>query len=225
MSSNVNETNKSLVILMIIMAVILAVGVFMAIVVVNNRPAPSERTVNVNGEFVTLEVDPNNRPIVQPDAAPAVEEAPVSEEVPAEPEVVVVEDTEVTLEEQPTAVPQPEAAADTTNGTGGIGEKYIFTQHTVQPQDTLYSLSMSNNTTIALMARFGTATLIPGNAVTITTANPNFCPGRRTYIVEEWDTAFAIATGRGITVQQLAEMNGHPDGNMPVYVTDVICVP
>jgi spore germination protein YaaH len=84
---------------------------------------------------------------------------------------------------------------------------------------------MSNNTTIALLARFGTAKLIPGQTVVITTANPNFCPNRRTYIVEEWDTAFAIATRYGITVQELAAMNGYPDGNMPVYVTDVICVP
>ncbi len=224
MSSNVNETNKSLVILMIIMAVILAVGVFMAIMVVNRRPAPSERTVNVNGEFVTLEVDPNNRPIIQPDIPVAAEEAPAEQPVT---ETVVTEETEVTLEATPTAVPeaQPEAAAETSPGTGGIGEKYIFTDHVVQPQDTLYSLALNNGTTIALLARFGTATLIPGQTVVITTANPNFCPGKRTYIVEEWDTAFAIATRHGITVQQLAEMNGYTDGNIPVYVTDVICVP
>ncbi|HID50929.1 MAG TPA: LysM peptidoglycan-binding domain-containing protein [Anaerolineae bacterium] len=222
MSGNFQGMNKSLVLLLMIMAIILAVGVFMAIMVVNNRPTPSERTVNVNGEFVTLEVDPNNRPIIQPDAVPAAEEAPA-------PETVVVEETEVTLEEQPTAVPEAQPQADTEaagkGGSANIGDKYIFTDHVVQPQDTLYSLAMNNNTTIALLARFGTAKLIPGQTVVITTANPNFCPGKRTYIVEEWDTAFAIANRHGITVQQLAQMNGYPDGNMPVYVTDVICVP
>ncbi|NKQ35518.1 MAG: LysM peptidoglycan-binding domain-containing protein [Chloroflexi bacterium] len=224
MSGNFQGMNRSLVLLLMIMAIILAVGVFMAIMVVNNRPTPSERTVNVNGEFVTLEVDPNNRPIIQPDALPAAEEAPAEQPAPE----TVVEETGVTMEEQPTAVPaaesQPEPAPSA--GTGGsIEEKYIFSNHVVQPQDTLYSLAMSNNTTIALLARFGTAKLIPGQTVLITTANPNFCPGKRTYIVEEWDTAFAIANRHGITVQQLAQMNGYPDGNMPVYVTDVICVP
>ena len=218
MGNSIQE-NKGLVLLLMIMAIILAVGVFMVIMVVRNRPIPSERTVNVNGEFVTLEVDPNNRPIIQPDAVPAAEQ-PAPE--------TVAPDGEVTLE-APTAVSptaQPEAAAEAA-GKGGssIEDKYIFTDHVVQQQDTLYSLAMSNNTTIALLARFGTATLIPGQTVVITTANPNFCPGKRTYIVEEWDTAFAIATRYGITVQQLAEMNGYPDGNIPIYVTDVICVP
>ncbi len=219
MSGNVSETNKSLVILMIIMAVILAVGVFLAIMVVNNRPTPSDRTVNVNGEFVTLEVDPNNRPIIQPDAPPA--EQPAAE-------TVVVDENGVSVEGQSTAVPppaQPEAAVESAGAGGSIEEKYIFTNYVVQPQDTLYSLAMRNGTTIALLARFGTATLIPGQTVVVTTANPNFCPGKRAYIVEERDTAFAIAARYGITVRQLAEMNGYPDGNIPIYVTDVICVP
>jgi len=223
MRSGFRGINRNLLLLLMIMAIILAVGVFMVIMVVSRRPSPGDRTVNVNGEFVLLEVDPNSRPVVQTAPAPAIEEAP-AEQPAVEP--VVTEETEVTLDEPATAVPQSEATAETTGGIGGaIEEKYIFTNYVVQPQDTLYSLARRNNTTIALLARFGTATLIPGQTVVITTANPNFCPGQRPYIVQEGDTAFAIATRYGITVQQLAEMNGYPDGNIPLYVTDVICVP
>lgn len=221
---NSTKSGRGVILLLMIMAIILAVGVFLVIMVVSNRPTPTERMVNVNGEFVTLEVDPNLRPVIQPEALPAAEEAP-PEQLPVE--TVVVDENQVTVEEQPTAVPptaQPEAAAENT-GTGGVGDKYVFSNYVVQAQDTLYSLAVKHNTTIALLARFGTATLIPGDTVLITTANPNYCPNRRPYIVEEGDTAFLIATRHGITVQELAEMNGHPDGNMPVYVTDVICVP
>ncbi len=222
MSDNSQGVGRNLVLLFMILAIILAVGVFMAIMVVNNRPTPQERAVNINGEFVTLQIDPNNRPVIQPEAAPAAEEAP------AEPETVVVDENQVTVESLPTAVSPtapPEAAAETTGTGGTVAEKYIFTNYVVQPQDTLYSLALNNNSTIALLARFGTAKLIPGQTVVITTANPNFCPGKRPYIVEEGDTAFAIAIRYGITVQQLAELNGYTDGNIPVYVTDVICVP
>lgn len=223
------KTQISVVMLIIILAIILGAFVFIVFLVIQGRPMPANTAVLVGDQTVNLSVDPNNRvevigeivtePVVEP-----VPEEPVVEEVPAEP---VAEEETVVLEEA-TAVPQPEPTAvpvQETQGVGGVvGNMYIFSQHTVQASDTLYSLAKQYNTTIPLLARFGTATLVPGQSVTITQANPSYCPNSRWYIAREGDTPGGLAATYGTTLDVLDQLNGW-QGNYSVLETAVICVP
>ncbi len=107
--------------------------------------------------------------------------------------------------------------------------KIIFTSYTVQSGDTLYSVAAHYGwtSTISLMAKYNIAAdnIIPGNMLSpFPIANPEFCPSRRPYVVEESESAYTIAQTVGTTIQTLKEIN-NLDDRYTVYVTDVLCVP
>lgn len=209
---------------MIVVAIILAIGVFVIGLVIWDRPdTPASITqtesqpanvVMVANEPVTLQVDPNQRPItVQPTAVPQVIEQPT-----AAPE---------------TAVAAPEAAAApatdvTTLGGGGqpATDRIIFIAYQVQQGDTLFRLQSNFVTTIALMARFGISAsdLVVGNVLSLPVGDPNACTPWRPYVVLRGDTAFGLSQSYGISLQELQARNGL-DANYSLYETQVICVP
>ena len=229
------KTQISVVMLIIILAIILGAFVFVIFLVIQGRPTPANTAVPVGDQMVNLSVDPNNRvEVVGEIVAEPVPEENVVEEAPAEP---VAEPESVVIEEA-TAVPAPEGQTEVieptavpeqdTQGVGGVSTStsnmYIFSQHTVQASDTLFSLANQYGTTIPLLARFGTATLIPGQSVTITQANPAYCPSSGWYIAREGDTPGGIAAKYGTTLDVLDQLNGW-GGNYSVLETAVICVP
>lgn len=224
----VRRTQPTIVILMIAMAIILAAGVLLTIVVIQNRSANTGEeagapafTVAVGEEAVNLQVDPALRPQVvgQPAAeSPRVEEEP-TEEVIVDPGPAVVEE----VQESPTATTAPPAA---TAVPSQAAQKVIFTDYTVQQGDTLYSIANRIDTSIALMAKHDISQedLVSGNVISLPIGNPAYCPGRRPYAVKEGETAYSIAKRFNITHQELQAINGlGPD--FTVNVADILCVP
>ncbi|GIK56613.1 MAG: hypothetical protein BroJett015_22760 [Chloroflexota bacterium] len=211
---------------MIVVAIILAMGAFLIGLVIWDRPdtpagvaqieSQPANIVMVGNEQVTLQVDPNQRPLtVQPTAVPQVQ---VIEQPTAAPE---------------TAVAAPEAAAApaadvTTLGGGGQPaiDRLIFINYQVQQGDTLFRLQSNFVTSIALMARFGISAsdLVVGNVLSLPVGDPNACTPWRPYVVLRGDTAFGLSRFYGISLQELQARNGL-DANYSLYETQVICVP
>lgn len=219
------KLRSSIVLMMMLIAIILAVGVFLAINAVRNRSnndviTPELTTgnyfVTVGSETVTLPVDPNLRPTIIDN--PVVVESPRVDE-PANEQVVTAtpEPTAVpVIIEQATAVPAASSAT-----------KIIYQPYTVQQGDTLYSLSQAFVTSIALMAENGISqtSLVPGSTINIPVGNPDYCAGRgRPYAVGEGDTAYNIGQRYNTTAQNLQALNGL-DANYTIKIADIICVP
>ncbi len=208
------KAQYSMVMLIVFLAVILGVFAFAIYLFIQGRPLPEETAVLVGDQTISLSIDPNARAEIVGDVAtppPVVEEVPVE----AAPETVTLEEA--------TAVPAaPETAQEGQGGTPS--EMYIYTQHVVQGTDTLFSLANQYGTTIPLMARFGTAVLLPGASVTITQANPAYCPTSGWYIAREGDTPGGIAAAYNTTLENLDQLNRW-GGVYAVYETDVVCVP
>ncbi|MBK8904081.1 MAG: LysM peptidoglycan-binding domain-containing protein [Anaerolineaceae bacterium] len=223
------KLRSSIILMMMLIAIILAVGVFLAINAVQNRSNNPETVpdltasnflVTVSGETVALQVDPNLRPTVIDNPAPVVvEESPrVEEPVDQQVSTATPEPTlPPAIVEQATAVPAAPATV----------EKIIYQPYTVQQGDTLYSLSQAFATSIALMADKGIsqASLVPGTTINIPVGNPEYCAGRgRPYAVGEGDTAFNIGQRFNTTPQNLQALNGL-DANYTIKIADIICVP
>ncbi|MCL4262857.1 MAG: LysM peptidoglycan-binding domain-containing protein [Anaerolineae bacterium] len=213
----------AIVMFMIIIAIVLAMGVFLLGIVIQGRPDASAEvaqpesqpanTVFVANEQITLQVDPNQRPMIVPPTA-----------VPL-PQVV----------EQPTATPDPvvvapEAAAAEASTFGGGGQpttnRIIFISYQVQPGDTLFRIQTNHVTSIALMARFGisASNIGVGNVLNLPVGDPNACTPWRPYVVLQGDTAFGLSRASGISLQELQARNGL-DANYSLYETEVICLP
>jgi LysM repeat protein len=216
------KLRSSIVLMMIAIAIILATGVFLAINVVQNRNNEAETQsvantfpVVVGAEQILLQVDPNLRPTIidtQVTDAPRVEDAP-DQQVEA-----------ATATPEPTAVPSVEQA---TAVPPAIVEKIIYQDYTVQPGDTLYSISQRIDTSIALMADKGLSqtSLTPGQIIKLPIGNPAYCTGKgRPYAVGEGDTAFNISQRFNTTPTNLQALNGL-DANYTVKVADILCVP
>ena len=110
-----------------------------------------------------------------------------------------------------------------------VPDKIIFTSYTVKTGDNLYSIAAHYgwNSTISLMAKHNIAAdhIVPGVVLTrFPIANSAFCPGSRTYVVEESESASTIARTAGTTIEILKEMNNLNEA-YTVKVTDVLCVP
>ena len=218
-----SEFNRPFALLMIAIAIILATGVFLAINVVQNRNREAETAVNnfpvsVGGQEISLQVDPSQRP--------QIVDTQVTVDTPREPDLEVVETT-ATPESAPeaTAVPltEPQATAVPT----AVIEKIIYEDYTVQPGDTLYSISQRMDTSIALMADKGISqtSLTPGQVIKLPIGNPAYCVDKgRPYAVGEGDTAFNIGQRLNTTATNLQSINGL-DANYTVKVADIICVP
>ncbi len=121
--------------------------------------------------------------------------------------------------------PTPNILPSVTPGPPAV-EPVIFVSYTVQPGDTLYSISTRQDTSISLMARFGISSvnMVPGTVIQLPIGNPAYCPGNLPYAVAEGDTAFSIAAKCGTTVQELQRIN-NLDANFTVYSASIICVP
>ena len=223
-----SQMNKTIMLLMIAIAIILAAGVFLAMSVVQGRNRETEPVatdnnfvVNVGGQPIALQVDPNSRPTIIDtqvnDDSPRPEEVPDQQVQEATatpiPEAVV---------EQPTAVPQ--ATAVPVNTTAN---KIIFQNYQVQQGDTLYSISQSFVTSIALMAEnsISQASLVPGQTISLPVGNPEYCNGRgRPYAIGEGDTVLNISQRYDTTVENLQALN-NLDANYSIRIADIICVP
>lgn len=223
-----SQMNRTIMLLMIAIAIILAAGVFLAMNVMQNRNQAAETVttdsnflVNVGGQPIALQVDPNSRPTIintqVNDDSPRPEEVPDQQVQEATatpvPEAVI---------EQPTAVPQATAVPANTTAT-----KIIFQNYVVQQSDTLYSLSQSFVTSIALMAENGISqtSLVPGQTISLPVGNPEYCSGRgRPYAIGEGDTVFNISQRYNTTVENLQALN-NLDANYSIRIADIICVP
>ncbi len=209
---------------MIVIAIILALGVFLIGILILGRPdTPAEtaqlesqpvNTILVGNEQVTLYVDPGQRPVVvdvPPTAVPVIIEQP-------------------TATPDPAAIAAPEAAAAEASTLGGGGQpatdRIIFISYQVQPGDTLFRIQTNQITSIALMARFGisASNIVVGNILNLPVGDPNACAPWRPYVVLQGDTAFGLSQASGITLQELQARNGL-DANYSLFETQVICLP
>lgn len=197
--------------MIILVAIVMAMVVFLMFLFVQNRPPVGANTVTVEGVEVSLNADPNQTVIL-------VESPGQGGESTAVPPVIIPTstDTPVPLPTNtpipPTPLPQP--------------DQIIRVAHTVSSADTLFSLSNQYNTTIPLMARYGisAANLVPGNTIMIAVANPAYCPGRRPYVIREGDTPMSISQAAGITLEEFRLINNLTE-NSPLRFTDVVCLP
>lgn len=220
--------SRPIMIMITIFASLLAAGLFLGIPYLQGRPAFPRGTfpVLVEGNQIKVEMDPNGEVFLLGDeplpqlgvgtggpvtgqlvtSTPAIV-ATVALPPPATP--VIVPTT------SPTLTPQPQPSC------------VIFTNHTVQSGETLFSISRQYVTSIALMARHGisSTSLTPGAVIAVPVGNPACCTnGWRPYVVESGDTWFGIAQQCGITVDSLLQSNGVGAG-ATLYMTSVICIP
>lgn len=210
---------SSIILLMIVMAIVMGSGGFLALSYLRNRPdaPPGQEPVTVNGVQVLVELNPDKTvEIVGPAAVaetspqdqeqPSEQQQPAATAVPTQPPV-------------PTATPIPPTPTP-------VPEKVIFETYTVQPNDSLYEIAKRVDISIALMAQHGISNedLTPGQQIRLPKGNPAYCPGYRPYAVGEGDTAFSIAHRFNIDADELQRIN-NLDQNYTVRVADIICVP
>ena len=191
----------------IIVAIVLAMGLFLAILFVQNRPPDGTYQTTIEGVAITVRLDPNQEVEILPSQGQGGEQQP---------------DQEIAIPPAPTDTPIPPP----TNTPLPPVNQVTFVNHQVSSGETLFSLANRYNTTIPLIARFGisSANLIPGQVIAIAVANPDFCPGRRAYVVREGDTPLSIARSAGISLEQFWQIN-NMDANSPLRFTDVVCLP
>lgn len=215
--------NRSIALLMIAIAIIMAAGVFLAMSVVRSRNNQTEAETTANNFWVTvgaeqiaLQVDPNLRPNIVD--APIIDDTP---RVDPPPEQQVIEMTAIP---QPTAVPPIEQPAVVPASTS---DKIIYIDYFVQQGDTLYSISNRLDTSIALMADKGIShtSLVPGQTIRLPIGNPAYCAGRgRPYAIGEGDTVFNLGQRFNTTPANLQAINGL-DANYAIRIADIICIP
>ena len=213
------KTQYPIVITIVIMAVITAVGLFLAWSYILRRPDPPETQFSITVEGVEVIVNrepdkwmrlvspPPDQLLVQPDGQttdpePAPPTAVV--EVPAE--------TPVPLPPEPTATPVPPSI--------------IFIDYLVQPNDTMFGVALRLDTSIALMAQEGIAqdNLVPGQTIKLPVGNPAYCPGRRPYAVAEGDTVFNIRRTFNVSLDDLKAINNLND-SFDIKAAQILCLP
>jgi LysM repeat protein len=211
------KSQSTIIITVMIMAAIAAVGLYLTWSFLSRRPDLPEGSyqVNVEDQEIVVRMNPAqqvelvNPPAAPPDLEPAdqtTEPAPDQASQEGQPAP-----TETPLPE-PTATPRPDAV--------------IFIDYVVQPNDSVYGLSLRLDTSIALMAQEGIAqdNLVPGETIRLPIGNPDYCPGRRPYAVGEQDTAYSISHRLNISVEDLQAIN-NLDENFTVYAGGILCVP
>lgn len=209
-----------IIFLLIGMAIILALGLFLVVLFIQNRPEVPEGTELQIVEGVEVRVNPDpakevvmvqpvnvEQPVTDPQPQPA---APAPQEVTPVPPA------------PPTETPAPQVAAQPAPPANSV----IFIDYVVQPGDTLYSIARRKDTSIALMAQHSISAedLVPGQVIKLPIGNPAYCAPRQPYAVAEGDTAFSIARRHGISADELRAIN-NLDANYTVYAATIICVP
>lgn len=238
-----NRSQQPFILMIMLMAIILAIGLFLAFIYLRNRPEnpPGVRTETVEGLEITINMDASQEALLLPlGAAPvsqvpqATSEQPMLVEPTADPALqqpTPAIETAVSAQqplEQPTATIQVivPTAPPATIAPVPAAASVIFIDYVVQANDTLYGITQRYATSIALMSVNGIsqANLVPGTTIKLPIGNPAYCPGRHPYAVGEGDTAFSIARQYGITANDLKAIN-NLDANYTVRVAEVICVP
>jgi len=194
----------------IILAIVLAIGVFLTVIYLQNRPPDTMQTITVEGQEIVVKPALESQVVIMPQPAPESVQ-PTGGEPPAQ-----IAATE----------PPPPPPTETPIPPTAVPDEYIFINHVVIGTDTLYSLSRQYNTSIPLMARFGisSAVMIVGNTLSIPVANPGHCPGYRPIVVLQGDTPSGISARAGITLEEFGRINGL-DANYSIYETQVVCIP
>ncbi|WP_374686865.1 LysM peptidoglycan-binding domain-containing protein [Promineifilum sp.] len=217
-------------IIILVVASLLAVGIFLAIPYLRGRPEFPRGTfpVYIEGNQVIVTMDPDQEvfliPIGGVGEIPGIGgQAGVSTATPSIISTLTV----------PTVTPQilPSAAPATAVPPIAIlptrASCITFTNYTVAAGDTLFSISRKYVTTIALMARHGisSTSLVPGAVLRVPIGDPACCPaGWKPYAVNEGETWFSIAQACGTTVEALQQGNGVGAGGT-LYMASIICVP
>jgi LysM repeat protein len=219
------RTDGKVLILIMVMAVILALGGALAYYYLQGRPEYPDGTyvTDVNNTKVLVRSNPKMavQIIATPPEQQAVAESPPQQEgqggqVP-EPTPVPVP----SLPPEPTPVPVP-----TLTPTPKPALCITFIDYGVEQGDTLYSISTRFNTTIALMARFAidATDIVPGTQIRLPIADESCCPNGQAYVVRDGDTLTSIAIKCNTTVNTLKQINGFGD-QYRLDETSVICVP
>lgn len=209
--------------IIIIVATLLAAGLFLAIPYLQGRPEFPRGTYDllIEGNRIRVVMDPEQEVFLIPietDLGGTGGQSLV--QLATATPVILPSPAPATIQPLPTAPPPTNTPLPS---TGCI----IFTNYTVQAGDTLFSISNKFVTSIALMARHGisSTSLVPGAVIRVPVGDPSCCSGGwRPYVVEEGDTWFGIANKCGITTDALLQGNGTTAG-ATLYMTSVICIP
>ncbi|MEJ2748901.1 MAG: LysM peptidoglycan-binding domain-containing protein, partial [Anaerolineae bacterium] len=164
----------------------------------------------VEGTQVTVNIDPAQEvQIVSPPAQPAA--------------------TSITPEAAATVTPEPaptDTPVPTPEPTATLPPPFIFIDYVVQPNETMYSVTLRQVTSITLMAQEGIAQddLIPGTTIKLPIGNPAYCPGRRPYAVGEDDTVYNISRQSGVSIEELKKIN-HLGDDFKILAGQILCIP
>ena len=180
---------------------------------------PGSQPLNVDGTIVYLQPDPNKS--VQLVAGQPLPTQPLPTQPLPQPTATPLPQLQPTIPSQPTATAPPAPAAP----AGGVNP-IIVVPYTVQQGDTLFRITENRATSIELMAVYGidAQDLTPGTTIQLPVANPDFCPGLRTYVVRPGDTVFRIAQRFNTTKEAIATANNlGPD--FRINIAHVLCIP
>lgn len=241
--------SRKLSMFLFVSAVILAMATFGVLLVLNRRPDPGTEqaaaltaTAQAAAQAVGegLLVVPVDNVQVTVRLVPEAEIRLVNELLPSQPVQPQVPESQTpvgvlpaaTTPPEPTLIPTvpPVTIAPTTTPLPVVPapvDPIIFVPYTVQPGDTLYTISVAQNSSIVLMATNGIDAndLTPGNVINrLPVANPAYCPGYNVYVVREGDTAFSIGRRFNTTHDFLRDLNKLP-ADYRINVGQVLCVP
>lgn len=227
MDQSQRQSMKMIFVLMV-SAVFCAVATFVALALVIDRSnSPTENTdmipivITVAGTSVALYPDPNKSILLVSEAGTPVapESGNPEQATAAAAATAIIQVTETPA--QPLASPTPLPPPPTP-----VPPSVIFTSYVVQPGDSLYQITLVQNTSIDLMALYGISStaIVAGNVLNLPIANPAFCPGMIPHVVRDQQTVYSIAREYGSSPDAIAAANGL-DANYTVKTTQVICIP
>lgn len=225
------------VILIIGVALIMAAGIYAYMnfrsntanpVVPEAQPALSNsgQYIEVAGQQIALEYDPNQRLIIEPELPPPPTAVPPTPTPQVIPPTAVPEQQPTQPAEIPTATPEPAQPAFTED----------CHNHVIEPGETLASLAAINGISVPLMNAGGiTADMIyTGNTVCVPATHdadgdgrPNCAQlGLRERVVNEGEreNVFRIAQEFGVTEDAIRDLNGL-NAFYTVYVGQKLCIP
>jgi LysM repeat protein len=212
------RSQSSIIVTIIVMAVILAVGSFLAISFVQRRPElpeGSQQTI-VEDVPVVISLDPSKQ-VRLISAAPIVQAQPVEQ-----PTAAAVPD-QAAQNPLPTEPPQPTLPPPT---LPPAPNPVIFIDYVVQPNEYLYDIARRLDTSITLMAQEGISQndLVAGTTIRLPIGNPDYCPGRRPYAVAEGDTVYNMSRRLGISIEEIRAIN-NLDVEYSIQAAQILCVP
>lgn len=216
------------IVFVVLLAIVLTLGLFLAIPYLQGRPEFPIGTYSLiaDGATIVVATDPEQEVFLIPlggGIAPEGSGGQGVAQIATTPIIIPSSTPNILPSPTPNILPSAVPATPIPPGNSCIA----FTNYTVQPGDTLFSISMRYVTSIDMMARFGISStnIVPGNVIRLPVGDPNCCPaGWKPYAVTQGESAFSIAQQCGTTIQELQRVNGL-DANFSIYAASVICVP